>query len=74
MYVGFHDKPTEHTVLTTSKGWIGEKNDHFVGHGEALGYLVNAATTQNWKGGFETALLETLCPLVVRYECLQWRK
>jgi hypothetical protein len=47
------------------KGWIGNRDDKFPSHGEAMAQLLSIAVSQNWQGKFETEMLVTLCAIVV---------
>jgi hypothetical protein len=52
-------------ALTSLKGWIGRRDDHYPHHMRALAYLVNARASQDWEDSFERDLMITLTRAVV---------
>jgi hypothetical protein len=53
-------------ILTSNQGWIGQRDDYALGHGEVLAHLLSTVSSQNLEGQFESELMLTLCVPVVR--------
>ncbi|KAK3357259.1 beta-lactamase/transpeptidase-like protein [Lasiosphaeria hispida] len=53
-------------LIMICQGWIGRGADFFPSHGEAMAYMLNAATaSRHWQGDFEAEIANTLLVLTL---------
>lgn len=69
------DDPSQSTTIDTMcaiylimvvQGWIGKTDPNTSTHAEGLSHLLQAASTRNWRGAFETEIIVTMCiPVII---------
>ncbi|KAF2802325.1 uncharacterized protein BDZ99DRAFT_455114 [Mytilinidion resinicola] len=52
-------------LIMICQGWIGQRDDQFMGHGEAVTHLLNEAAFEDWRGTFEKEMLLALCVVLI---------
>ncbi|KAF2494366.1 hypothetical protein BU16DRAFT_589174 [Lophium mytilinum] len=52
-------------LIMICQGWIGQRDDQFMGHGEAVTHLLNEAALEDWHGAFEKEMLLSLCVVLI---------